>query len=78
VSSAVSEPLNPFTTNLRRLRKERGLTQEQLAERVGMEQGYYSRIERGRVTPSIRTALKLAGALDVEMNVLLPREPPWV
>jgi transcriptional regulator with XRE-family HTH domain len=72
----VPDPPSPFSTNLRFWRLERNLTQDQVADAAGMTQGYYSRIERGLVSPTIRTAVRLAAALDVDMGALLPREPP--
>lgn len=47
---------------LRRLRKSRGLTLEELAERVGLTKGFLSQIERDKASPSI-AALK--AILDV-------------
>lgn len=52
-------------TNFARLRKERGLTQEQLAERSGFSQQYLSDLERGRRNPTVITLYELAQALGV-------------
>ncbi|HEV2748309.1 MAG TPA: helix-turn-helix transcriptional regulator [Allosphingosinicella sp.] len=48
-----------------RLRKEAGLTQEQLAERCGLSQQYLSKLERGRRNPIVVTLYELATALGV-------------
>ena len=57
--------------NVRALRRERGLSQEELAHRAEMERSYVSDIERGRRNPSVRALGKLASALEVEAWVLL-------
>lgn len=51
--------------NVRRRRKERGLTQEQLAHEVGLDLTYVGGIERGRRNPSVAVLGRLAAALDV-------------
>lgn len=54
--------------NLKRLRLKQSLTQQELAEKAGMDANYYQKIESGRWN-SVRLATveKLADALDVEM-----------
>jgi transcriptional regulator with XRE-family HTH domain len=59
--------------NAARLRKEAGLTQEQLAERSGLSQQYLSGLESGRRNPTIVTLYELASALGVS-HVELVRE----
>lgn len=51
--------------NAARIRRERGLTQEQLAERCGLSQQYLSGLERGRRNPTIVTIYEIAAALGV-------------
>ena len=51
--------------NAARIRKERGLTQEQLAERCGLSQQYLSGLEQGRRNPTIVTLYEIAAALGV-------------
>jgi transcriptional regulator with XRE-family HTH domain len=59
--------------NAARLRKERGLTQEQLAERSGLSQQYLSGLEQGRRNPTIVTIHELAVALGVShLDLLRP------
>lgn len=50
--------------NVRRIRGERGMTQEQFAERSGFSQQYISDLERGRRNPTIVSLFELAQALD--------------
>jgi len=51
--------------NLARLRDQKGLTQEQLADRSGFSQQYISGLERGRRNPTVVTLYELAQALGV-------------
>ncbi len=52
------------------LRKKKGLTQEELAEKAGLHRAYFWDIENGR-NISIKTAYKIARALDVSLSELL-------
>ncbi|MGH2969023.1 MAG: helix-turn-helix domain-containing protein [Solirubrobacteraceae bacterium] len=54
-----------FGAKLRRLRKEAGLTQEQLGARCGMDLAAVSRLERGLKDARLSTIVRLAHALDV-------------
>jgi transcriptional regulator with XRE-family HTH domain len=57
---------------VRRLRRERDWTQEQLGRRAGLQQAYISQVESGvRVNPSARIVMKLARALGVPVTKLL-------
>ncbi|MCP4385548.1 MAG: helix-turn-helix transcriptional regulator [Hyphomicrobiales bacterium] len=51
--------------NFARLRREKGLTQEQVEERSGFSQQYLSSLERGRRNPTVITLFELAQALGV-------------
>lgn len=57
--------------NIRQLRAARGLSQETLAVDAGVAAPYLSGIERGTVNPTVDVLDRLAGALDVEVDVLL-------
>lgn len=60
--------------NCARIRKERGLTQEDLAEQSGLSQQYISGLERGRRNPTILTVYELSVALSVShIDLLSPR-----
>jgi transcriptional regulator with XRE-family HTH domain len=54
-----------FGDALRVMRKERGLSQEALAERADMAADYLGFIERGENVPTLTILLRLADALDV-------------
>ena len=51
-------------------RAELGLTQAELAERVGVTRKTVNTVENGVFTPSALLALKLAGALGVPVETL--------
>ncbi len=52
------------------LREGLGLTQAQLAERCGMDQGDISRIERGATSPTTRTLQRIADAVDADVRLV--------
>jgi transcriptional regulator with XRE-family HTH domain len=57
---------------VRRLRRQRQLTQEQLAARTGLSQGHVSHLENGeRLNPGMTTLKRLARALGVPVAELL-------
>ncbi|MEN5169457.1 helix-turn-helix transcriptional regulator [Brevundimonas pondensis] len=51
--------------NIRRLRKERGLSQETLAGEAGLAMRHLGRIERGEGNPTVAILGKLADVLSV-------------
>ncbi|GFK94767.1 putative diguanylate cyclase YdaM [Fundidesulfovibrio magnetotacticus] len=55
-----------FGNRLRNLRQQAGLTQVQLAERVGLSDRYLGRVERGMVSPSFECIERMAQALGVD------------
>src|SRR5579885_2341720 len=57
--------LTPFGFNLARLRRERGMTQAQLAERAGLHLHGLTKLEQGDRQPSWETVQTLAKALGV-------------
>ncbi len=62
--------------NLLRLRKDRDLTQEQLASAAGLSRSAYRSLEKGRAAPRTDTLKALAGALEVSLKELLaPIQP---
>ncbi len=50
---------------IKRIRKEKGLTQEQLAEKAALSSKYLSRVELGKENPTIDVFIKLSQALGV-------------
>jgi len=65
---ALIEGLGPA---IRRVRRERGLTQEELATEVGASMAHLSRLESGARQPSLDGLLRVAAALGVEVGELL-------
>jgi len=57
--------------NTARIRKEKGLTQEKLAELSGLSQQYLSDLENGKRNPTVVTLYELAQALGVSYLELL-------
>jgi transcriptional regulator with XRE-family HTH domain len=55
-----------FATNLRRLRHDRELSQEQLAHDAGVDRAYLSRAERALTYVSLEIMGRLADALGVD------------
>lgn len=60
-----------FASNVRRLRMERGMSQEQLAEAAGVHRTYVGMLERGEKNVTIYNIARIASALLVEPFVLL-------
>jgi len=59
-----------FGQRLRELRKEQGLSQEQLAFRAGLHRTYVGGIERGERNVTLKNIQRLAHALGVDISVL--------
>jgi transcriptional regulator with XRE-family HTH domain len=57
--------------NLRAARERLGLTQEQVAERSGVQAGEVSRIETGKRDPKVSTLERLAKAVELKPGQLL-------
>ena len=58
-----------IASQLRQVRKEQGMTQERLAEKVGTRKSNISRLESGRYNPSLDFLEKVAGGLGSEIEV---------
>lgn len=62
-------------TPLAFFRKKRGLSQDDLAKRAGITQGYLSEIEAGHKSGDVQTLRKLADTLKVTLDSLVPDVP---
>ena len=66
-----TQVLRFLAERIKALRRERGWSQEQLAERAAMQRSYLGDLELGRRNPSVRTLVKVANALGVPVAALL-------
>lgn len=57
-------------TNLRRIRRERRMTQEELAHMAGINRNYPGMIERGQHSPTVEMLERLCRALKIEPTTL--------
>jgi transcriptional regulator with XRE-family HTH domain len=62
-----------FAANLRRLRHEKGLSQDDLAYEAEVSRSYLSQLEKGAFYASLKIIGRLAEALQVEPAELLKR-----
>ena len=68
----MSELTIQFGQLVRKYRKEKNMSQEQLALLCNMDRSYLGRIERGEVNPTLEKLYELAKFLDVNAKDLLP------
>jgi transcriptional regulator with XRE-family HTH domain len=68
--------LKTFGKRVRELRKDRGWTQERLAEAADLHENYVSRLETGEQEPGLFVILRLCGAFGVAVGVLLQEFTP--
>jgi transcriptional regulator with XRE-family HTH domain len=57
--------------NMKRLRRERGWSQEELADRVGRHRTFISQIERATKSPTLDTLERIADAFGVKIGELV-------
>jgi transcriptional regulator with XRE-family HTH domain len=60
---------------VRSLRRERGLTIEQLAVATGLTKGFISQLERDRTAPSLASIARICDALGVRLGHIFEQEP---
>jgi transcriptional regulator with XRE-family HTH domain len=70
---AMADLKETVAANVRRFRNERGWTQEDLADRVGLSARYVGQIERARASMSVTVLGRLAEALRVDPGELVRR-----
>lgn len=68
----MSELTIQFGQLVRKYRKEKNMSQEQLALLYNMDRSYLGRIERGEVNPTLEKIYELADALKISPTRLLP------
>ena len=57
---------------IRHIRRDKDVTQEKLAEDIGVSVGWLSLIERGKRLPNLKLLFKIANGLQVKVRDLLP------
>lgn len=60
-----------LSNNIKKYRKEKGLSQEKLALASGIDRSYMSEIERCLANPTLDLLLKISNALGIEPSNLL-------
>ncbi|WP_346318259.1 helix-turn-helix transcriptional regulator [Chitinophaga sp. YIM B06452] len=76
MASQESEILSIFGDNLRHIRREKGYSQRELSSRCNVDNADISRMEKGDINITLRTAGQLADALDVRVIDLLIKRLP--
>ena len=71
ISRTASDLQSVVATNLKKLRKDRGFTQEQLAREAGINRTYLIQLENCVYCASLKVIVRLADTLRVEPSVLL-------
>lgn len=67
----MSDLVSHFALTVRRLREDRGWSQEHLAERSDLNRSYVGDLERGQSIPSLATIGKLAEAFGLSPSLLV-------
>lgn len=66
----LDERRQAFGDRLRTARRDAGLTQEQLAERAGIDRAAYSELERGQRDARLSTLLRIESALGARLDLV--------
>ncbi len=64
-----------MAVNLRRIRHDKNMTQEELADRAGLSARYIGAIERANKSASVTVLGRIAEALGVKPAILIERPP---
>lgn len=65
-------------TRLSKILHDKGWTEMELSRRTGLAQSYINRVKNSRITPTVRTALKICQALDVHVeDAFIYEERPY-
>jgi transcriptional regulator with XRE-family HTH domain len=62
--------IQKFGKNLRKIRKNRNMSQETLAIKAETSRSQIARIERGEINPTITTVKKIAEVFQIEIQIL--------
>jgi transcriptional regulator with XRE-family HTH domain len=62
--------MRKFGAELRRAREQAGLSQVEVARRIGIDASYVAHVEAGRRNPTLRAMDAFARALDLDLSFL--------
>lgn len=65
----MNDKLGVLLTQIRKRRIELNLTQKEVAEKCGLKQANYSRMESGRQAPTMDTLIEIVGVLQLSLNL---------
>lgn len=68
----IPKHIQRLAKSIKKSRKAKGMTQEELAEKVNVSLGWISRIERGVNSPNLKLLKKIARVLDIKVRDLIP------
>lgn len=63
--------LKEIGKNLRKIREEKRISQKELAEKMDVLPAQYGKVENGKVTPSLKTLLRAAHALNISLDIIV-------
>lgn len=63
-----------FAKKLKEIRKGKNLTQDEVCDKCDIDVSNYSKIETGKILPSLGSLYKIAKGLDIEINELFEFE----
>ena len=65
-----------FASNMRRIRREKGLSQDELGDQCGLTRNYIGNVERRENSPSLQSMEAIAQALEVSLLDMLALKSP--
>jgi len=71
ITSKLQDAKSALGKNVRRMREETGLSQEDLGLMIQADQAYISRLERGILNPTLQSLVELSIALNTDLKTLL-------
>lgn len=71
MSNELTMIVEKFSQRLKELRLEHGMTQQQLAKQLSIQQQSYARYEKGTGEPSLQTLIKMTAIFAVTADYLL-------
>ncbi len=67
----MSEVSKKLGQNIKKLRVQRGMNQQELCRILGVDTAYISNVENGKKNPTLKTVEKIAKILNMSVNKLL-------